>query len=377
MANIYKICSKTVMDNIADPDIKFDKEGVCNYYYEFKKKLEIRIPKADKAVQELNKIVSLIRKDGKNKQYDCIIGISGGVDSTYTAWLVKKIGLRPLAVHLDNGWDSELAVKNIENILKKLGIDLYTEVLDWDMFKDLQLSFLKASTPDGEIPTDHAILAVLYKTAAKFKVKYIISGMNFRSEGMLPPTWARGYLDWKYIKSVQKKFGTKSLKSFPHMSIATFLYYNLIKGIRSVSILNYVNFKRTEAVNIIQEELGWRNYGGKHHESVYTRFYQSYILPKKFGIDKRKAHLSCLIISTGEITREQALEELKNPPVDPKLLSQDKTYFLKKLGITSDEFEQIMSLPIKSIHDYPNNHFFETKFRKFLTLLRKIKIMPN
>lgn len=373
----YRICTKTVMDNVADPDISFDNNGVCNYYYEYSEKLKIRIPEAGKAEEELKRIVASIRKAGTKKQYDCIIGVSGGVDSTYTAWLVKKMGLRPLAVHLDNGWDSELAVKNVENILRKLGIDLYTEVLDWEMFRDLQLSFLKASTPDGEIPTDHAILAVLYKIAEKFKVKYIISGMNFRSEGMLPPTWARGYLDWKYIKSVQKRFGTKNLKSFPHMSVATFLYFNLIKGIRSISILNYVEFNRQDAINIIQEELGWRNYGGKHHESVYTRFYQAYILPRKFGIDKRKAHLTCLMISTGEVNREQALEELKNPPADSKLLSDDRLYLLKKLGITSEEFETIMALPVKSILDYPNNHFLERKFRNMLTKLRRMKIMPN
>ncbi|HAX92675.1 MAG TPA: N-acetyl sugar amidotransferase [Bacteroidales bacterium] len=377
MSSGYRICSKTVMDNVADPDISFDNNGVCNYYHEYSEKLKVRIPEAGKAEEELKRIVASIRKVGTKKEYDCIIGVSGGVDSTYTAWLVKKMGLRPLAVHLDNGWDSEMAVKNVENILRKLGIDLYTEVLDWEMFRDLQLSFLKASTPDGEIPTDHAILAVLYKIAEKFKVKYIISGMNFRSEGMLPPTWARGYLDWKYIKSVQKKFGTKGLKSFPHLSVASFLYYNLIKGIRSISILNYVEFNRQEAINIIQEELGWRNYGGKHHESVYTRFYQAYILPRKFGIDKRKAHLTCLMISTGEVNREQALEELKNPPADPKLLSDDRSYLLKKLSITSDEFDEIMSLPVKSILDYPNNHFLERKFREILTKLRRMKIMPN
>ena len=206
------------MDNISDPDIVFDENGVCNYYHDFSRRLKVRVPPDDQSKKALKKIVASIKRSGKDKDYDCIIGVSGGVDSTYTAWLVKNLGLRPLAVHLDNGWDSELAVKNIENILEKLGIDLYTEVLDWEMFRDLQLSFLKASTPDGEIPTDHAILAVLYKLAAKFRVKYIISGMNFRSEGMLPPTWGRGYLDWRYIKSVQKKFGTQSLKSFPRLS---------------------------------------------------------------------------------------------------------------------------------------------------------------
>lgn len=364
------------MDNIADPDIFFDENGFCNYYYEFTEKLKIRIPPPEKAESELNKLLEKIRKAGAGKKYDCIIGVSGGTDSTYTAWLVKQLGLRPLAVHLDNGWDSELAVKNIENTLNKLGIDLYTEVLDWVMFRDLQLSFLKASTPDGEIPTDHAIMATLYKIASKTKVKYIISGMNFRSEGMLPPSWARGYLDWKYIRSVQKIFGTKDIAGFPHFSVAGFIWYNAIKGIRSVSILNYVKFKKEEAVNILERDLGWRNYGGKHYESVYTRFYQSYILPNKFNIDKRKPHYTCLMVSTGEITRDKALEDLKQPTIDLKSAEEDLNYVIKKLGISRTEFEDIMKMPIKSIFNYPNNHRLELRFKMLLNQLRKFRFMP-
>lgn len=373
----YQICTKTVMDTIGDDDIRFDENGVCNYYHEFREKLKIRVPEASVAEKQLKDLVAKIKKEGEGKQYDCIIGISGGVDSTYTAWLVKELGLRPLAIHLDNGWNSELAVKNIENILNKLGIDLYTEVMDWEMFKDLQLSFLKASTADGEIPTDHAILSILYQTAAKFKVKYIISGMNFRNEGMLPPSWARGYLDWRYIKSVQKKFGKQSLSTFPHMTIFNFLYFNLVKKIRSVSFINYIPFDKQEAMEVIQEKLGWQNYGGKHYESIYTRFYQAYILPKKFKIDKRKAHLTCLIASTGEITREEALKILEQPTADEKLLQDDKEYLLKKFGISAEEFEAIMNAPIKTIFDYPNYHKWEIKFRKALNRLRKAKILPN
>ncbi len=373
----YQICSKTVMDTIGDPDIVFDANGICNYYHEFSAKLKVRVPETEEAKAKLTDLVGKIKAGGKGKPYDCIIGVSGGVDSTYTAWLVKQLGLRPLAVHLDNGWDSELAVKNIENILNKLGIDLYTEVLDWEMFRDLQLSFLKASTPDGEIPTDHAILAILYQIADRHGIKYIISGMNFRNEGMLPPSWGRGYLDWKYIRSVQKKYGSARLKGFPHLTIFKFLYFNLIKGIRSISFLNYIDFNKEAAMKIIQDELGWKYYGGKHYESIYTRFYQAYILPNKFNIDKRKAHLTCLIISTGEVTREQALEVLKTPPADPKLMEEDKEYVIKKLGISNESFEDIMTAPIKSILDYPNNHRLEMKFRRLLLKLRGMKILPN
>jgi N-acetyl sugar amidotransferase len=373
----YKICTKTVMDTIGDKDIQFDQNGVCNYYHEYIRKLKIRVPEAKEAEAQLLKMVDTIKKDGVGKQYDCIIGVSGGVDSTYTAWLVKKLGLRPLAVHLDNGWNSELAVKNIENILNKLGIDLYTEVLDWEMFRDLQLSFLKASTPDGEIPSDHAIVTIMYKLAAKFNVKHIISGMNFRNEGMLPPSWARGYLDWKYISSVQKKFGSQSLRSFPHLTVFNFLYYNLIKRIRSVSFINYIPFNKNEAMKIIQDELGWKYYGGKHYESIYTRFYQAYILPRKFNIDKRKAHLTCLIASTGEVTRDEALEILKLPTADPQMLEEDKIYVMKKLGISETQFEEIMNSETKTILDYPNNHKWEMKFRYWLNRLREHKLLPN
>ncbi|MDO8967468.1 N-acetyl sugar amidotransferase [Algoriphagus sp.] len=373
----YQICTKTVMDNISDPDITFDENGVCNYYYEFTEKLKIRIPSPEVGKRQLDLLVDKMKASGKGKNYDCIIGVSGGVDSTYTAWLVKSLGLRPLAVHLDNGWNSELAVNNIENILNKLGIDLHTEVLDWNMFKDLQLSFLKASTPDGEIPTDHAILALMYQSAKRFGVKYIISGMNFRNEGMLPKSWARGYLDWKYIKNVQKIFGTQSLENFPHFSFTKFLYSNIFLGVKNVSILNYIDFRKGEAIKIIEKELDWRNYGGKHYESIYTRFFQSYILPIKFGIDKRKAHLSCLIMSTGEVTREEALKLLEEPIADPKLVAEDKEYVIKKFGISESEFDDIMKLPVKSILDYPNIYFLESKFRKVLLAFRKLNIMHN
>jgi N-acetyl sugar amidotransferase len=373
----YRICSKTVMDTIGDPDITFDENGVCNYFYEYSAKLKIRVPQLDEGKRKLDVMVKKIKASGKGKDYDCIIGVSGGVDSTYTAWLVKELGLRPLAVHLDNGWNSELAVKNIENILSKLDIDLYTEVLDWEMFKDLQLSFLKASTPDSEIPTDHAIVSVMYKLAAKYKVKYIISGMNFRNEGLLPPTWGRGYLDWKYIRGIQRKFGTQNISSLPHFSIFQFLYWNLVKKIRSVSFINYIDFKKDEAVEVIEKELDWKNYGGKHYESIYTRFFQAYILPNKFEIDKRKAHLTCQIISSGTPTREEAIELLKKDVADPELMEKDKIYLLKKFDITSEEFDAIMNAPIKSILDYPNNYSIEFKFRKTLLQVRKWGILPN
>lgn len=372
-----KTCTKTVLDNIADPDIVFNSEGVSNYYFEYREKLKYRVPSQPEGKEQLEKLVEQIKISGKGKKYDCVIGLSGGVDSTYTAWLVKSLGLRPLAVHLDNGWNSELAVRNIEQTVDKLGIDLYTEVLDWRVFKDLQKSFLYASTPDGEIPTDHIIVSILYKMAAKHNIKHIISGMNFRNEGFLPPTWARGYLDWKYIKGVQKRFGKEKISNLPHLSFVKFIQLNLLKGIRSVSFINYIEFNKSEAIRVLERELDWRNYGGKHYESIYTRFYQGYILPKKFNIDKRKAHLSCLIMSTGEITREAALKILEQPALSEDIIRQDLEYVKKKLGLSSEEFSEIMNAPVKSINDYSNNHNWEKRFRKLLNFLRSKKIMPN
>lgn len=369
----YQICKTTIMDTTVDPDITFNEKGESNYVHEYKKLLELRVPDAKTAKKQLDKIVEKIKTAGKGKDYDCLVGVSGGVDSTYVAYLVKKLGLRPLAVHMDNGWNSELAVSNIEKILKKLHIDLHTEVLNWEEFRDIQLSFLKASTPDGEIPTDHAIYAVTMNVAAKYGIKYIITGSNIKTEGILPRSWARGHLDWKYIKSVAKMFGSTKPETFPHITMTRVAYYLYIKRIQSIPILNYIEYNKTKALEILQTELGWQYYGGKHYESVYTRFFQGYILPKKFNIDKRRGHLSTLICS-GEISREEALIAIAKPPyLDADLEKQDLEFVIKKFDLTKDEFERIMQLPIKTIHDYPNNFNRWEILRKIYWNLKMIK----
>lgn len=373
----YRICTKTVMDNTADPDIRFDAEGVCNYYHEYRDKLAVRVPQGALREQKLNTLLTQIKKAGRGKAYDCVIGISGGVDSSYVAWLTKQWGLRPLAVHVDNGWNSELAVSNIEQQLRLLGIDLVTEVLDWSLFRDLQWSFLQASVPDAEIPTDHVVFAALYKTAARHGIRHILTGMNFRTEGILPKAWSRGHLDWRYISSVQKRFGSLSVQSLPHISISSFLWYNVVKRIRMVGILNYVDFSKTAAMQVLQQHLGYRPYEGKHHESVYTRFFQSYILPKKFGIDKRRAHLSCLIAGTGELTREEALQQLAQPPMVEADVLADRDYVIKKLGISEAQFEAMMATPPRTIFDYPNYHQWELRFRQALHRCRRLGLLPN
>jgi hypothetical protein len=254
-------------------------------------------------------------------------------------------------VHLDNGWDSELAVNNIHKALKTLDIDLHTHVIDWEEFKDLQLAFLKASTPDSEIPTDHAIVSLLYQMAEKIGVKYIIIGRNVRTETHIAPAWSMGHFDWKYIESVHGQFGHVPLKTFPHRSRRQELYYREKQQL--VNILDYVDYVKKDAIRILEQELGWQYYGGKHFESIYTRFFQGYILPRKFGYDKRRGHFSSLICS-GEMTREQALEALKEPPYSLEMQEADREYVIKKFGITEEEFERIMNLPKKTIYDYPS-----------------------
>lgn len=371
-SNKVKTCTKSVMDTIADPDIQFDEHGICNYYHEYQQKSKQRIFHDQPA--KLESIISSIKQAGEGKEYDCLIGVSGGVDSTYIAYLTKQWGLRPLAVHLDNGWNSELSVKNIEKTLTTLGIDLFTYVLDWEEFKSLQLAFLKASTPDGEIPTDHAIFSILFKIANQKGIKVILNGNNFTTEGIMPATWSYGHIDWRYISTINNTFGTQPLKDYPHLTPLSFLFYSFIKRIKIISILNYFPYKKDEAMKVLQEKLDWKYYGGKHYESIYTRFFQGYILPQKFGIDKRKSHLSTLIFS-GQLTREQALEELKKPIYPDSLFIEDKEFVLKKFNLTGKEFDELMNLSNKTYRDYPNSSAFLNKLRKIQNRLRAKKLI--
>jgi N-acetyl sugar amidotransferase len=319
----------------------------------------------------LDELISQIKKDGRHKDYDCIIGVSGGVDSTYVAYLTKTLGLRPLAVHLDNGWNSELAVSNISETLTKLNIDLYTYVINWEEFKDLQLSFINASVVDIELTTDHAIFATLYKVANKHRIKYILQGVNIATEGFLPSNWIHNKFDWLNIKSIHSKFGKMPLKTFPHLSLIEYFFYNYLSGIKFVPILNYIPYSKEVAKKTIVSELNWRDYDGKHYESVFTRFYQAYILPKKFGIDKRKSHYSTLICA-GEQSKEKVLELLKLPALDPDKLKLDKEFVIKKFNLTSEQFEQLMSQPVKRHRDYPSYMNYYYRLRPFYKSVKNL-----
>jgi N-acetyl sugar amidotransferase len=365
---VYQICTRCVMDT-TDPDIVFDENGVCNHCHEYEEKRKLVDLPLEEKQKKLGAFVAQIKKDGEGKLYDCITGVSGGVDSTYAVYLLKQLGLRPLVVHLDNGWNSELAVQNIENIITRLGFDLYTKVLDWNEFKELQVAYLKASVLDLEALTDHAISATLYEQAAKNGIKYIMAGTNTVTEAILPVNWryANKTNDAVNIKGINNLFRKKPLKDFPLLSFQKYTWYYKVKKIQWFSLLDYYDFDKAEAKELIQRELGWRDYGGKHYESIITRFYQGYILPNKFNIDKRKAHLSTLVVS-GQISREEAVAELQKPIMEEGILKQDLEYVPKKLGLTAEEFEHIMQQPPKSHYDYKT----DLKIRELFFSLKKL-----
>lgn len=348
------VCKRCVMDT-TDSEIRFDDRGVCNKCTQALKTLNS--PPFNYSLNQKNKllknIISEIKKDGQNKPFDCIFGISGGLDSTYGLYKAKELGLRPLAVHLDNGWNSELAQKNIESLLKKLDIDLYTYVINWEEFKDLQLSFLKASIPDCEIPSDHAIIALLYQVAAKYKLHFILSGTNLSTESVRATNWSNGIYDWKYISSIHEKFGNSKLVTYPRFSLPKLLYYRFILGIKKISFLDYLDYQKEKAFKTLSSEINYRYYGDKHYESIFTKFFQAFILPAKFGFDKRKIHLSSLICSN-QITRQEALKELQKPLYDKNVFKEEKEYVIKKLGLKFSEFRKILNQPVRSFRDYPS-----------------------
>lgn len=357
----------------SDVDIRFDEDGVCNHCTNYFERISSRVYQGEQSDAELEKLISDIKKAGKGKKYDCIIGVSGGIDSSYVVYKAHKRGLRALLVHLDNGWNSEISVKNIKNLANIAGFDYESYVLDWEEFRDIQLAFLRASIPEMETPTDIAIPGALHKVAAKYGVKYIISGGNFATEGILPKTWHYNAKDMTYFSHIIKTFGRKKMRKFPRFGWKEELYYKLVKGIKIVYILNYVPYNKAEAMNILEQELGWKYYGGKHYESKYTGFVQSYIMPEKFNMDYRRATLSTQIC-TGEVTREDALEELKNKPYNPLVVQQEREYISKKLGIPVKEFDEIMSEPAKIYRDYPNA---ESKLEFLYNIYRKVYKKPN
>lgn len=364
----YQQCNYCVMDT-TDPEITFDENGQCHHCRSYLEKVKHLIYQGESSDRQLHALAEKIKNTGKNNPYDCLIGVSGGVDSSYTCYLAKKLGLRPLAVHLDNGWNSEEAVKNIKTICNTLDIDYMSHVLNWEEFKDIQLSFLKASIVEMEIPTDVAIPYALHKVAAENKIKYIISGGNMSGEAILPRTWFYYPKDSKLMKSIHKQFGTTKISNYPTFDYMDEIYYKFIKGIRIVYPLNHIPYSKPDAMTLLQEELGWVKYGGVHHESMFTRIVLSYLQPKKFQVDYRKCTLSAQICN-GITSREKALAILEKPAYNPSTIEQDKAYVAKKFGLSTQEFEEILSRHPKSYRDYPNNekllNFIYDAYRRLL-----------
>ncbi|MBT4864789.1 MAG: N-acetyl sugar amidotransferase [Planctomycetaceae bacterium] len=363
-------CSRCIMDT-TDPQIQFDEDGICNHCLAYDIRVSNELFDKEEDRPRLEELIAEIKQAGKGRDYDCIIGVSGGVDSTMVAYTAIKHGLRPLAVHMDNGWNSELAVANIERTLKTLGIDLYTHVVDWEEFRDLHLSFLKASVANSEIPTDHAIVAILYRLAAKQNVRFILGGGNLATEGIMPASWMYDAKDLRFLKSVHRRFGKVKLKTFPTFTLGNFAYWTFAKRIRTIPILNYMHFNKQEAIGLFERELGWRAYGGKHFESIYTRWFQAFVLPTKFGIDKRLAHLSSLIVS-GQMTREQALAEMGKPLYDAQMLREDADFVMKKLGLNQSEFDEIMGSPVQTHRDFSSNELVLRRMPYMVKFVKKV-----
>lgn len=320
------------MDTTA-ADITFDESGVCSYCTEFLQRSRNIIHEAsDQKEARLNALVARVKAQGQGKPYDCIVGVSGGVDSSWTLVEVKRLGMRPLAVHMDNGWNSELAQNNISNLVQTLGVDLYTHVIDWEEYRALMQAFFDADVVDVELLYDNAMLAVNYAQANKFKIKYILSGANLVTEGMkMPPGWNWFKYDKKNIKGIAKINGIK-LQSFPSIGTVDYIVNKYLKNIEWESFLDYLPFNKIQAIEELEKKYGYKRYPYKHYESIFTRFYQGYILPEKFKIDKRKVHFSSLI-SSGQMNRDIAIQDLYKIPY-PSLsdLETDKKYFLKKMN---------------------------------------------
>lgn len=326
--------------------ITFDASGVCNHCRAFSTRLATAGHRTGDRVAKLEAFIEQVRADGKGRDYDCVVGVSGGLDSSYALYLTVKHSLRPLAVHLDNGWNTELASHNIASLVRSLGVDLFTHVIDWEENRDMQLSFFTADVVDIEMLMDNAMFALNYRQAARRGVKYILSGSNAATEGMpMPDGWVHYKRDVRNIRAIHRRFGRIPIKTHPLISTLQHLWYERVRGIRWIPFLDYFPYEKADALEILQREVGYKAYPYKHYESVFTRFYQAYILPRKFRYDKRRVHLSTLIIS-GQMARADALALLETPPYpDARQEEQDRIFVQKKLGFTDEALEAYLRRP--------------------------------
>ncbi len=354
-ASSHRVCSNCVMDT-TDTVIIFDENGVCDHCRDFEQSIKPNWHTDERGRARLLALIEEVRKAGKGHDFDCILGLSGGLDSSYMLHLlVKEFDLRPLVFHVDGGWNSDLAVNNIQMLVEKLGLDLYTEVIDWEDMRDFQLAFFKSGVSQIDVPQDHAFVATLYKFANKYNVKYIMNGGNISTECVRNPIeWLYYGTDMRLINDIRSQFCTRPLKNYPFSSVLSHKFYlRYLRRIKVVRPLDYMPYTKNLAIETLHDEYGWRAYPQKHFESRFTKFFEGYWLPTRFGYDTRKVQFSSLIL-TGQLTREEALERLKVPAYDPETIDDEFAYIAKKLGISVDELRRYHEMPLKSYKDYRN-----------------------
>lgn len=367
-----RTCTRCIMDETAK-DIEFDADGVCNYCKGFLEKQQKHIPVTEEErLRRLDALISQVKGSSRGKRYDCIVGLSGGVDSSWTLVQAVRLGLNPLAVHMDNGWNTELAQNNIANLVRQLGVDLHTHVIDWPEIRGLMQAFFDADVIDIEVLYDNAMLAVNYQQAVKHGLKYILAGTNIATEGVdIPRTWNWHKADKRNIVAISRRFGGPRLKTFPAVSTFSLIGYWGLRRIRWISFLDYLNYRKVDALHVLKSEFGYKPYPYKHYENVFTRFYQGFLQPHKFGVDKRKPHLSSLIMA-GEITRDEALQMASGIAYPTaKEMEADRLYFLKKMGWSEVQFEDYMRRPQKPHDAYPSE---AALYQKLLQLYRRLNL---
>ena len=355
---MYRICSQCVMDT-SDSQIIFDDFGVCDHCNDFKQNTQPNWLVGELGFKHFEKIAKKIKSDGASRDFDCIMGMSGGLDSSYLLHLaVKDFGLRPLVFHVDGGWNTDIAVNNIQSVVEKLGLDLYTEVINWDEMRDFQLAFFKSGVPHLDIPQDHAFIATLYHFANKHRIKYILNGGNISTECVRnPKEWLYYGTDMAQLRDIHGRFGQRVLSSYPFSSVLFHKFYlRYIKGVQVVKPLNYLSYNKKIAIDTLEREYGWKSYPQKHFESRFTKFFESYWLPTRFGYDTRRVQYSSLIL-TGQMTRDEAIEKLKFPAYDPKTIEEDFEFIATKLGISADELRNYHQIQKKSFRDYKNQEW--------------------